>query len=141
MKPLAALRLAAQSLSLSLLLAMPAALSSSAIAADPWAQATPVTVIMVDDRFQPDHLTFHHGQPVALQLENHGRELHEFTAPDFFRSATIRDRRLLANGGTEVVVQPGKSVRVFLLPTRIGHYPLTCADHDWAGMVGSITVD
>ena len=67
--------------------------------------------------------------------------MHEFTAPEFFRATTVRDKRVLANGGIEVVVQPGKSARVFLLPRVKGEYKLTCADHDWDGMVGSITVD
>jgi plastocyanin len=30
---------------------------------------------------------------------------------------------------------------VFLTPQVKGDYPLTCADHDWDGMVGRITVD
>ena len=76
-----------------------------------------------------------------LRLENHGKDLHEFTAPEFFRATTVRDKHVLANGGIEVVVQPGKSARVFLLPRVKGEYKLTCADHDWDGMVGSITVD
>ena len=54
---------------------------------------------------------------------------------------TARDKKLLANGGTDVVVQPGKSVRVLLIAPSKGHYDLTCADHDWDGMVGKITVD
>jgi uncharacterized cupredoxin-like copper-binding protein len=107
---------------------------------DPWAHAQPVTVVMVDDRFQPDRLTFQAGQVYALRLENRGREMHEFTAPDFFRAAAVKDKRALGNGGTEVVVQPGKSVRLVLRPERAGTYKLTCADHDWDGMVGSITV-
>lgn len=110
-------------------------------AADRWAQAEVVTVVMLDNRFQPGHLAFHHGKPYELRLENHGKDMHEFTAPAFFRVATVRDRRLLANGGMEVVVQAGKSARVFLLPRVKGDYKLTCADHDWDGMTGSITVD
>jgi uncharacterized cupredoxin-like copper-binding protein len=98
-------------------------------------------VIMVDNSFQPDHITFHAGQPYELRLENHGKDLHEFTAPAFLKAATIRDRKLLANGGTDIVVQPGKSVRVLLIAPPKGHYDLTCADHDWDGMVGNITVD
>jgi plastocyanin len=66
--------------------------------------------------------------------------MHEFTAPAFLKSAKVRDQRLLANGGTDIVVPSGKSVRVFLIPGRKGQYDLTCADHDWDGMVGGITV-
>ncbi len=113
----------------------------AATAANPWAHARELTVVMVDDRFQPDHVTFEAGQPYQLRLENHGKEMHEFTAPAFFKQATVRDKRQLANGGIEVVVQPGKTARVFLTPQVKGDYPLTCADHDWDGMVGRITVD
>jgi plastocyanin len=100
-----------------------------------------VTVVMVDDAFQPAHVTFQAGQDTELRLENHGREMHEFTAGAFFRSASVRDKRQLANGGIEVVVQPGRTVRLRLTPLVKGDYALTCADHDWDGMVGSITVE
>jgi uncharacterized cupredoxin-like copper-binding protein len=117
------------------------ALAPAALAADPWSHAQVVTEIMVDNSFQPDHLTFHSGQPYELRLENHGKDMHEFTAPAFFRTATVRDTRVLVNGGTDVVVQPGQSVSIFLIPGTKGGYDLACADHDWDGMVGRITVD
>jgi uncharacterized cupredoxin-like copper-binding protein len=116
-------------------------LVNSGHAADPWGNAQPMTVVMVDDSFQPDHLTFQAGKAYELRLENRGKDLHEFTAPEFFHATTVRDKRLLANGGIEVVVQPGKSARVLLLPRIRGAYRLTCADHDWDGMIGSITVE
>jgi uncharacterized cupredoxin-like copper-binding protein len=110
-------------------------------AADPWAQAEPLTVIMVDNRFEPDHIVFHARQAYELRLENHGKEMHEFTAPAFLTAASIRDKSLLANRGTDVVVQAGKSVRIFLVAPAKGRYDLSCADHDWDGMVGGITVE
>jgi uncharacterized cupredoxin-like copper-binding protein len=109
--------------------------------ADPWAQAEPLTVIMVDNRFQPDHIVFRARQAYELRLENRGKELHEFTAPAFLTAAAIRDKSLLANRGTDVVVQAGKSVRIFLVAPAKGRYDLNCADHDWDGMVGDITVE
>lgn len=117
------------------------ALGLPARAADRWAHAQVVTVVMVDNRFQPNHVTFQHGKPYELLLENHGKDMHEFTAPAFLKAATIRDKRLLSNGGTDIVVQSGKSVRVFLIAPARGQYDLTCADHDWDGMVGAITVN
>ena len=110
-------------------------------AADKWLHAEPMTVVMVDNRFEPDHITFHAGQPYALRLENHGKDMHEFTAPVFLKAATVRDKRLLANGGGDIVVQAGKSVLIFLIAPAKGKYDLTCADHDWDGMVGSISVE
>ena len=99
-----------------------------------------MTVVMVDDRFQPDHLTFEHGDVYRLHLENHGKELHEFTAPEFFAAAVVRNPGQLANAGHEVVVQPGASADIYLEPLKAGTYELTCADHDWDGMVGHIVV-
>jgi uncharacterized cupredoxin-like copper-binding protein len=117
------------------------ALSPAVRAADRWSNAEVVTEVMVDNSFRPDQLTFHSGQAYALHLENHGKDMHEFTAPSFLRAATVRDKRVLANGGTDIVVPSGKPVTVFLIPGPRGHYDLTCADHDWDGMVGGITVD
>jgi uncharacterized cupredoxin-like copper-binding protein len=107
------------------------------------AAATPetLTVVMVDNRFEPDHITFHAGQKYVLRLENHGKDLHEFTAPAFWKAAKVQDKRLLTNGGTDVVVPAGKSVSISLQAPAKGHYDLTCADHDWDGMVGTITVE
>ena len=110
-------------------------------AATRWDHSQVVTVVMVDNRFEPDHVTFRHGKPYELILENHGKNLHEFTAPDFLKAATIKNQRLLANGGTDIVVQPGTTVRIFLIAPAKGNYSLICADHDWDGMVGGITVD
>lgn len=111
------------------------------LAAAPWAQAQPLTVVMVDDQFQPDHIIFHAGQTYDMKLENHGKDMHEFTAPAFLKAATIRDKHLLTNGGTDIVVQSGKSIDIFLIAPAKGQYGLTCADHDWDGMVGTISVD
>jgi uncharacterized cupredoxin-like copper-binding protein len=122
-------------------LALAALLPLAAHAADAWSEAQSMTVVMVDNRFEPDHLTFHAGQPYDLRLENHGKEMHEFTAPAFWKAATVKDKRLLVNGGTDVVVQPGQSVQILLIAPPKGHYNLICADHDWDGMVGSIAVD
>ena len=122
-------------------LAVAVVLRTTASSADMWSHTQIVTVVMVDDRFEPDHLIFHGGQPYELRLENRGKDMHEFTAPAFLRAATVRDRKALSNGGADIVVQPGKSARVMLIPGGKGRYDLTCADHDWDGMVGSIEVD
>ena len=74
-------------------------------------------------------------------LKNRGKDMHEFTAPAFLKAATIKDKAVLTNGGTDIVVQSGKTAHIFLVAPAKGHYDLTCADHDWDGMVGSIAVD
>jgi uncharacterized cupredoxin-like copper-binding protein len=110
----------------------------------PWAAAEPkpvmVQVVMVDYSFEPDHLTFEHDVHYQLHLENHGKETHEFTAPTFLATATIDNPDVLNREHTEVLVDPGESKDLFLTPHRPGTYDLRCADHDWNGMVGGITV-
>jgi uncharacterized cupredoxin-like copper-binding protein len=106
-----------------------------------WSAAQPVNVLLIDDRFVPDHLTFRQGVPYRLHLENHGKDLHEFTAREFFAASVVRDPSRIANGGEEIVVQPGVTVDVDLEPLKPGTYRLICADHDWAGMTGDITVE
>jgi uncharacterized cupredoxin-like copper-binding protein len=105
-----------------------------------WSKAKRIDVAMVEYKFVPDHLSFRRGVAYRLHLENQGKELHEFTAPEFFAAVTLRDPKVLWTGGQEVVVQPGASVDVDLVPLRAGHYDLKCEDHDWAGMIGEIDV-
>jgi uncharacterized cupredoxin-like copper-binding protein len=112
-------------------------LTHPALSASP---PVPMAVVMVDNSFIPDHLEFKVGVRYRLRLENRGKDLHEFTAPEFFAAAKVANRRLLANGGKEVVVQPDQTVVVDLVPTKAGAFELTCADHDWDGMVGKIVV-
>ncbi len=105
-----------------------------------WSSPQRVDIVMNDYNFVPGHLTFQHGTVYRLHLQNQGKAIHEFTAPGFFMAATVRDPRLLIAGGKEVSVAPGASVDVDLVPNRVGSYALSCADHDWAGMVGEILV-
>jgi plastocyanin len=53
----------------------------------------------------------------------------------------VRDPAMLANGGQEIVLQPGTTADVDLVPLKAGTYPLICADHDWADMIGEIIVE
>src|SRR4051812_43000755 len=73
-----------------------------------WEKAETVVVEMFDHRFEPNALEFRRGKPYRLEPVNRGRELHEFTAPEFFRAAAIRNPEALALGGGEVVLQPGE---------------------------------
>jgi uncharacterized cupredoxin-like copper-binding protein len=97
-------------------------------------------VVMVDYSFEPDRLVFQHGVHYQLHLENRGSETHEFTAPVFFATATIDNPDVLDNKRSEITLQPGDKKDVFLTPHKPGKYDLRCADHDWYGMVGGITV-
>lgn len=100
-----------------------------------------VTVGLVDDQFVPDRLTFRAGLPYRLRLENRGKEMHEFTAPEFLKTVDVKNPEVLEQAGNEVLVQPGKAKELVFVAKKPGRYPLTCADHDWDGMVGEITVE
>jgi uncharacterized cupredoxin-like copper-binding protein len=114
------------------------ALTGSCCAAAP--EPIQVNVTLVEYQFSPDHLTFEHAVHYRLHLENQGKETHEFTAPMFFGAAKLDDPGTLNCEHTEVVLQPGESKDIFLTPGAPGTYDLRCADHDWAGMVGGISV-
>jgi plastocyanin len=91
--------------------------------------------------FLPAQLTFKVGVSYRLHFVNAGKELHEFTAPGFFKSVEAKNPGLLANGGQEVVLQPGATKDFDFVPRKAGYFAVTCADHDWAGMTGGITVE
>ena len=67
--------------------------------------------------------------------------MHEFTAPDFFKAAEIRDPKVLNADRTEIEVPPGKAKDLEFVAQEAGRYKLRCSDHDWAGMMGEITVE
>ena len=97
-------------------------------------------VIAVDYRFEPNRLELRIGAPYRLRLVNRGREMHEFTAAAFFRVAEIGNPEVMNPDRTELVVQPGEQKDLYLMPRQAGSFPLSCADHDWAGMTGEIIV-
>jgi uncharacterized cupredoxin-like copper-binding protein len=115
------------------LLAMPAC------AAD-WQHARTITVAAEDYRFVPNDLVFQRGVAYRLHLENRGKELHWFHAPEFFRASRLRNPDVLNADKTEIEIRPGGAKDLYLVPQQAGHYPLICPDHDWAGMTGAITV-
>jgi uncharacterized cupredoxin-like copper-binding protein len=76
-----------------------------------------------------------------LHLQNAGNEVHEFTAPAFFKTAQIENPDALDPDRKQVVLQPNETKDVLLSASRPGSYDLRCADHDWAGMLGQIIVE
>jgi hypothetical protein len=89
------------------------------------ADAVRVDVAMVDYRFSPDHLSLEHGVHYRLHLENHGKELHEFTAPTFFAAAKLENPKAPSSN-------PAKARMSFSCPAR--RAPMTCAA---ATMIGT----
>jgi uncharacterized cupredoxin-like copper-binding protein len=116
-------------------------LGLAATASADWSKAEPVTVIATEYGFDPSRLTFRVGSAYRLYFENRGKELHEFTAPGFLKTVEIGNPEALNPDHTELVVQPGERKELYFVPTKAGRYPLTCADHDWAGMTGDIVVE
>jgi uncharacterized cupredoxin-like copper-binding protein len=121
-----------------LVIAAPAALADPSV---DWAKAERIDLVEVDYAFQPNQLTFRRDRAYQLHVENHGRELHELTAPDFFKAVELRDPSGLNQDRTELVLQPGDQKDLYFVPLQPGRYDMRCADHDWAGMTGDITVD
>lgn len=120
---------------------LPSGVATNAVTDADWSAARDVTIIMTEYRFTPAELSFEQGRTYRLHLENHGAELHEFTAPDFLAVVALRDPSLLAAGKHEVVVPPHTAKVIDFVARRPGRYPLICADHDWAGMVGTIIIE
>lgn len=114
--------------------------TAPAFAETDWSTAQPVTVVTSEYEFSPNRLVFKRGVMYRLHVENHGKELHEFHAPEFFRASKLRDDSVLNDDKTEIQVQPGQAKDLYLIPRKAGRYPLFCPDHDWAGMKGRITV-
>jgi uncharacterized cupredoxin-like copper-binding protein len=100
-----------------------------------------VTLVMTEYRFVPPKLRFRTGHAYRLVLVNHGKELHEFTAPDFLRAIAVDNPNVLVAGGREISLPAGARSELLFSARRRGQFPLSCADHDWAGMVGTITID
>jgi len=111
----------------------------AAIAAD-WSKAEKVSVVTVEYAFRPASLTFKQGTAYDLHLENQGKETHEFTAPDFFKAIEMRNPDMTGPDHIEIVLQPGDKKDLYFVAKEPGLYGLICSDHDWAGMVGKITI-
>jgi uncharacterized cupredoxin-like copper-binding protein len=116
-------------------------LTAPAARAADWSQAQTVTVTTSEYAFSPNRLVFKRGVVYRLHVDNRGNEMHEFTAPEFFKAAEIRDPAVLNADKTEIEVPPGKSKDLEFVAPRAGRYKLRCSDHDWAGMLGEITVE
>lgn len=100
-----------------------------------------VTVVAADYHFTPAKLSFKRGVAYRLRIENHGKELHEFSAPAFFQSVDLGDPAVLNADRTEIVVPAGEAKDLAFVPRQAGQYRLICPDHDWTGMTGEITVE
>ena len=97
--------------------------------------------------FTPKDTVLKVGQPYAISVINVGTEKHEFTAEEFFNSIAFRKAEDASGefkgpAPLEVEVFAGKSIELFLIPTKAGVYDLVCliTGHFEKGMFGTITV-
>lgn len=98
-------------------------------------------MITTEYDFKPSQLRFRRGVAYRLHLENSGREMHEMTSLSFFKAIELKNPEVLVSAGNEVVLQPKEQKDIYFIPRQPGHYELTCADHDWAGMTGEIIIE
>jgi uncharacterized cupredoxin-like copper-binding protein len=117
-----------------------ALLPAHVAAAADWSRARTVDVVAIEYRFEPNRLVFDVGVRYRLHLVDRGKEIHDFTAPEFFKTVALRNPGAMNEAHTGIAVRPGEAKDLYFVPRRAGHYPFGCADHDWAGMTGEITV-
>lgn len=128
---------------LSLVFASALLASTPAAAQAPdFSQAQVVEVTLSNFKFTPQDVHLTAGQPVILRLTNSGGGGHNFDAPAFFTSASIRPTDTAAIRNGEVELRGHQSVDIGLVPVA-GNYPLRCTHplHAAFGMTGTITVE
>jgi uncharacterized cupredoxin-like copper-binding protein len=119
------------------------ALAIAATAPPATAQApTVVNVQLSNFKFTPKDIVMDHGRSYLLRLRNVADGGHDFTAPDFFATASVaaEDRRWVTEG--EVEVPPGQVRDIRLTAPAAGTYKLRCTHsmHKLFGMSGEIIV-
>ncbi len=101
-----------------------------------------VDITLANFSFTPSAIALKVGQPVTLHFENRGSGAHDFTAPEFFKAASIdvATRARLGKKG-RIELAGGTSADVTLTP-KAGTYKVKCGHflHAGFGMTGTITV-
>jgi uncharacterized cupredoxin-like copper-binding protein len=112
-----------------------------------WDTKQELTIELSEFAFTPKEFTLTAGQPYVLKVVDKGDVKHEFTAEDFFGSVAFRkaedaSAEFKAPAPREVEVFAGKTIELYLIPTKAGTYRLVCEieGHFEAGMFGTITV-
>jgi len=120
---------------------------AAVVEAADWDTKQELTIELSEFAFTPKEFTLTAGQPYVLKVVDKGDVKHEFTAEDFFGSVAFRkaedaSAEFKAPAPREVEVFAGKTVELYLIPTKAGAYKLVCEieGHFEAGMFGTITV-
>ena len=122
--------------------AVAVALSAAALAIPASIAAAParpsVTITLASHYYYPNPIYLAGGVPVRLIFQNRAGKTHDFTAPQFFRSARIIAGH--APNGKVTLAKSGSAV-VVLVPTR-GTYKVHCGQpfHTMLGMTARIVV-
>lgn len=120
-----------------------------AIVADvDWTTARQANVVLSEYAFAPADLTFHHGTPYRLHIENRGSATHTFVSEEFFKAIAV-GRLASAEGDIRqpylraIAVGPGEAKDLYFVPVETGEYALECTRplHAAFGMTGTIAID
>ncbi len=107
-------------------------------------QAAPVEVVLANFSFTPRDLHLRSGQNVTIHFVNNGSGGHDFTAAEFFASATMdaANRAKVDGAKGRVSLGKGQAIDVTLSP-KAGEYAVHCSHflHSSMGMTGKISVD
>ncbi|MFA6114058.1 MAG: copper-binding protein [Sphingomonas sp.] len=114
----------------------------AAVPVPDWLKPERVDVTLRNFAFAPSELRLRAGHVYQLHFANVGSGGHDFTAPDFFRAANIRDGDRPGVAGGKVSLRKGEVRDVLLVPAA-GTYPLKCGHflHASLGMTGMIVVE
>ena len=120
-------------------LALAALALATPVSAD---DAAKLNITLANFSFTPSAIKLKAGQPVTLHFDKRGSGGHDFTAPEFFKAATMNSatRARLGSKG-RVELGAGTSADVVLTP-KAGTYTVKCGHflHAGFGMTGTITV-
>lgn len=98
-----------------------------------------VNIAMANFRFTPAAIHLAAGKPVTLHFTSSGS--HDFSAPQFFRAASMDAANRAKVAGGKVEMEGDDTVDVTLTP-KAGSYEARCTHflHSSFGMTGTITV-
>jgi plastocyanin len=121
------------------------AAAGGAPAATDWDRAEPIDIVLTDFAFGPERIVLHVNHRYRLHLENRGSGGHNLAAPDFFRTATLRDDAAggEARSSGAIEVARGAAKDTYVEPLRPGTFPVECTHllHALFGMTGQIVVE
>ena len=119
----------------------PGAICLAQSAARPPDTTAIASIVLENFAFRPSHIHLRAGVPVRLVLTNQSSGAHDFSAPEFFATASfVQPSAAPPEGRIEVKGQ--RIVQITLVPRVAGSYRLSCTHflHSLFGMHGTIDV-